>query len=73
MGESLIIEISNPCYGSAPTIILGNIYRPPKSGRNELDTFNTEFNSVYLQSNTHMVYVAGDFNINLLAVNDTQF
>ena len=26
-----------------------------------------------LQSNTHMVYIAGDFNINLLAVNDTQF
>ena len=26
-----------------------------------------------LQSNTHMVYVTGDFNINLLAVNDTQF
>ena len=73
--ESLIIEISNPCNGSAPTIILGNIYRPPKSGRNELDTLNTEFNQVLLdlQSNTHMVYVAGDFNINLLAVNDTQF
>ena len=73
--ESLIIEISNPCNGSAPTIILGNIYRPPKSGRNELDTFNTEFNQVLLdlQSNTHMVYGAGDFNINLLAVNDTQF
>ena len=26
-----------------------------------------------LQSNTHMVYLAGDFNINLLAVNDNQF
>ena len=73
--ESLIIEISNPCNGSAPTIILSNIHRPTKSGKKERDTFNTEFNQVLLdlQSNTHMVYVTGDFNINLFAVNDTQF
>ena len=35
------------------------------------DSWN--FKIVHSNKNTHMVYVAGDFNVNLLAVNDTQF
>ena len=54
------------------TIILGNVYRPPKDINENYQTFIGEFANtlVYLNNNRNEVIIAGDYNIDLLKIND---
>ena len=56
----------------AKSLIIGNIYRPPKILNEQINAFITEFSSVAASlgdSNTELI-IAGDFNINLLKINE---
>ena len=63
--ESLFVEIDKEQFGKEKNIIIGVIYRPP-------DTDIKEFNEVMMKSlsllkaEKKLVYLMGDFNINLL-------
>ena len=54
------------------TIILGNVYRPPKDINENYQTFTDEFANklVYLNNNRNEVIIAGYYNIDLLKIND---
>ena len=54
------------------TIFLGNVYRPPKDINENYQTFIDEFANklVYLNNNRNEVIIAGDYNIDLLKIND---
>ena len=56
------------------TIILGNVYRPPKDINENYQTFIDEFANklVYLNNNRNEVIIAGDYNIDLLKINDNK-
>jgi len=73
--EYQCIEICNINDPLKSKIVLGNVYRPPKSNRVELDTFLEELYSMLQnhQSKNKNTYIAGDFNINLLSLNNTPF
>ena len=73
--ERQIIEIFDPNDTTKSHIILGNVYRPPRNSRLELDTFLEEFNDTLHGNQTinRNAYIAGDFNINLLSVHDIPF
>ncbi len=73
--EKLIIEINDPNDSARASIILGNIYRPPKANRAQFDVFMDEFSSTlhkYQHNSTH-TYIGGDYNINMLAINESLF
>ena len=55
-------------------IIVGNIYRPPRTLREHTKQFINEFTSlVQALDNTHLnIVLAGDFNINLLKLNESE-
>ena len=73
--EMQLIEIFNPNDITCSHIMLGNVYRPPRNIRLELDTFLEEFNVALNEYRpvSSSIYIAGDFNINLLSVNDNPF
>lgn len=54
------------------TIILGNIYRPPRDNVENYNTFTCEIEQILhsLQINNKDVAIAGDFNIDLLKINE---
>ena len=68
--ESQFLEITYQTM--TKTIILGNVYRPPKDINENYQTFIDEFANklVYLNNNRHDVIIAGDYNIDLLKIND---
>ena len=53
------------------TIILGNVYRPPKDINENYQTFIDEFANklVYLNNNRNEVIIAGYYNFDLLNIN----
>ena len=53
-------------------IIIGNIYRPPPNTNAVCQTFINEFIPIleHLQRDNREVIIAGDFNIDLLKIND---
>ena len=53
-------------------IILGNLYRPPADVHNNYDTFFNELEPIlgYLKSKSCDVILSGDFNIDLLKINE---
>ena len=55
--------------------IIGNIYRRPSHSIDQLLLFNQEFALLLnkLQANPHKSYICGNFNINLLKINDNAF
>ena len=67
--ECLVIEISLNKPNSKKYII-GNIYRRPIELLDSFNTFLTEFNECLskLQTQNHPIYLAGDYNINLLEI-----
>ncbi len=71
--EGQVIQVKKGEYLTKP-IIIGNIYRPP----NELTDFHNEFISELspvlksLETNKCEVIISGDFNIDLLKINDKQ-
>ncbi len=53
-------------------INIGNIYRPPRDLLKNYREFIKEFSSILdkLESNNNVVIITGDFNIDLLKIND---
>ena len=68
--ESQFLEITYQTM--TKTIILGNVYRPPKDINENYQTCIDEFANklVYLNNNRNEVIIAGDYNIDLLKIND---
>ena len=70
--EGLIVRIKGG--GLAKTLTLGNIYRPPRSSNYDLNAFIDEFSHIIssLENNYNHLILAGDFNINLLKLNENE-
>ena len=68
--EGQFIEISN--METNKLIIIGNVYRPPNNTNDIYQTFTTEFSAILenLQNKNCEVIIAGDYNIDLLKIND---
>ena len=68
-GQFIEIYEDNPY---AKTLILGNIYRPPRDINENYRQFISEFTTVLtkLERNHSDVIIAGDFNINLLKLHE---
>ena len=70
--EGLIIKVNGG--NLSKTLTIGNIYRPPKILNEHINAFINEFSSVVASlgdSNNELIF-AGDFNINLLKINDNE-
>ena len=68
--EGLIVQIKGG--GLTNSLTLGNIYRPPRTRNDDLHSFINEFAYIISSlenSNNHLIF-AGDFNINLLKLNE---
>ena len=68
--EGQFIEISG--NGLNKYIILGNIYRPPRNLIENIRTFNDELSNILtsMDHNNSDILLTGDYNINLLSIND---
>ena len=68
--EGQFIEISN--METYKLIIIGNVYRPPNNTNDIYQTFTNEFSPILknLQNKNCEVIIAGDYNIDLLKIND---
>ena len=68
--EGQFIEISN--IETNKTLIIGNLYRPPHNTNDLYQTFINEFIPIleHLQRVNREVIIAGDFNIDLLKINE---
>ena len=68
--EGHFIEISSNL--AQTKIVLGNIYRPPRDVNDNYRNFINEFTQVLnlLKNRTSEVIIAGDFNIDLLKINE---
>ena len=67
--EGLIVPIKG--RGLTKSLTLGNIYRPPRTRNDDLNSFINEFAYIISSlenSNSYLIF-AGDFNINLLTLN----
>ena len=61
--------------GLSQTFVIGNIYRPPRSLNENYNEFIHEFSNAIssLKNNhTHNLILAGDFNINMLKINEQE-
>lgn len=72
--EGLFIDVTGP--GLSGPITIGNIYRPPRGNNNNssIQSFLTEISPVIesLQNKNGLTILAGDFNINLLQINERE-
>ena len=70
--EGLIIKVNGD--NLAKKLTIGNIYRPPKILNEQINAFITEFSSVAasLGDSNNELIIAGDFNINLLEINENE-
>ena len=68
--EGQFIEIAN--IESNKSLILGNVYRPPKNTNNLYQSFTNEFIPILenLQRANRETIIAGDFNIDILKINN---
>ena len=68
--EGQFIEIAN--IESNKSLILGNVYRPPNNTNNLYQSFTNEFIPILenLQRANRETIIAGDFNIDLLKINN---
>ena len=70
--ESLFVTVKD--MGIGKEFVVGNIYRPPYDNNNEqnVTTFVTELEPIIaaLNDGNHELLIAGDFNINLLHINN---
>ena len=65
--ESVYVEIDKSHFGTDKNIVIGTIYRKPNS---DIKTFNNMLTAVLdtLSSENKLVYLLGDYNLNLLNV-----
>ena len=71
--EGLIVQIQINGGNISKSITIGNIYRPPRTSNDNLNAFINEFSSIVslLEHNCkNTLIIAGDFNINLLKLNE---
>ena len=70
--EGLLIEINGGCLSK--TITIGNIYRPPETTNDSVNVFIEElsYNVSSLENSNTQLILAGDFNINLLKLNENE-
>ena len=70
--EGQIIQVKGGCLRKE--IIVGNIYRPPRTLREDTKQFINEFTSlVQALDNTNLnIVLAGDYNLNLLKINESE-
>ena len=70
--EGPIIQVKGGCLRNE--IIVGNIYRPPRTLREQTKQFINEFTSlVQALDNTNLnIVLAGDYNLNLLKINESE-
>ena len=61
--ESLFIEIER---NKSKNIVVGIVYRPPDQDMNEFNKFTDSLLSKITKNENKLVYIMGDFNINLL-------
>ena len=68
----MIVDIKGGCLSK--TITIGNIYRPPRTTNDSLNVFIEELSYTLstLENNNTQLILAGDFNINLLKLNDNE-
>jgi hypothetical protein len=65
--ETIFVEINKTEFSSSKNIVIGSIYRPPNTPIEEfLSNLNAILDQVHTESK--IVYILGDFNINLLNV-----
>lgn len=70
--EQQLYEITNLANNKTATV--GHIYRPPKSRKAKHEKFTREFTTilgVLYKSKSNEVFIGGDYNINLLKLNET--
>ena len=72
--EGLFIDVTSPLL--ANKIILGNVYRPPRDNYSDasIDRFLQPFGDIIaaLRKETSALIIGGDFNINLLHLNERE-
>ena len=70
--DGLFIEVSIDNSLTAKKLIIGNIYRPPRNSIQDYQLFITDIDKLLTAYNrlTTDVVIAGDFNINLLKINE---
>ena len=55
-------------------VTIGNIYRPPRNNTENYEGFNEDLENVFLELNrTKDIALMGDFNIDLLNINDKTY
>ena len=69
--EGQVIQVEKGDTLTKP-IVIGNIYRPPKENLVYYDEFIKEFSTILgkYESNSYEVIFTGDYNINLLKINE---
>ena len=72
ISEGQVIEIKSK--NLKKNIILSNIYRPPRNSNENISSFIDELRSIILSIDKRNldIIIAGDFNINLLKLNDKE-
>ena len=70
--EGHIIQVKGGCLRKE--IIVGNIYRPPRTSREQTKQFINEFTSLVqdLDNTNFNIVLAGDYNLNLLKINENE-
>ena len=70
--EGQIIQVKGGCLRKE--IIVGNIYRPPRTLREQTKQFINEFTSLVqdLDNTNFNIVLAGDYNLNLLKINENE-
>ena len=68
--EGLFIDVSG--HNLHRPIAIGNIYRPPHNNNDNIETFIEEMSPIIntLQKENKYATIVGDFNINLLLINE---
>ena len=67
--EGLFIEVSGK--GLKKTVLIGNVYRPPRNTNNGYQSFINEFTPIlsHLDKWNSEIILAGDYNIDQLQIN----
>ena len=70
--EEMFVTLADPLASNPSKICIGNLYRPPHTQVTQLISFIDYFNTTIAQfeARNETSYVCGDYNINLLLINE---
>ena len=73
-GQFIEVNVSNFSENHTKKVVIGNIYRPPRNNIDNLKTFVNDIDLVLnkIQNLRSEAVVMGDFNIDLLKINDKE-